>query len=73
MSFSDSDDDFPTIKQILNSTLQTKDFITEDSGPENTIQEVEVALVERGEFADRSRSASGDDSGGSPGKACLPH
>jgi hypothetical protein len=68
-SSDDDDDDLPTIEEILYTTLQKKDFTTEDSSPENTVRGVEeVALEERGGSIDHSRSASGGDSGGSPGE-----
>jgi hypothetical protein len=67
------DDDFPTIEEILCTTLQRKGFRTEDRGLDNAVLGVEeVALGERGDFIANSRSASGDNSGGSPGE-CAHH
>ena len=44
------DDDFPTIEEILCTTLQKQGFTTEDQGPDNTVLGVkEVASEERGD------------------------
>jgi hypothetical protein len=63
------DEDLLTIEDILYTALQKKGFTTADPEPDNTVLGVEeVASEERGGFIDHSRSASGDNSGGSPGE-----
>jgi len=65
----DSDDELPTIEQILYSTLPRDGFITEDSSLENTVQGFEgVACEEVGGFIDHSRSALGNNLGRSSGE-----
>ena len=63
------DDDFPTIEEILYTTLQKEGCTMEESSPANIVQGVkEIALEERDSFIDHSRLASSNDLGRSLGE-----
>jgi hypothetical protein len=70
-SCGDSYDDFPTIEEILYTTLRTNDFRTEDPSQENTVRGVRKAALEKRGYTDHGRSASGDDSGKSLGRSAT--
>jgi hypothetical protein len=64
-----NDDDLPTTKQLLYTTLQREGFVIKDQRPDNTAFGVEEATVEeRGGLIDYNESALSDNLGRSPGE-----
>ena len=60
----DDDNDLPTIKDLLYTTLKKEGFATENSGLGHRVEE-------RADSIDHSRSVSGDSLSGSRGEYAL--
>lgn len=63
-----SDDELPTIEQILSSTTPRDSFMAVDSSLNKPIQGPEGLICETGGFTDHNRSVLGDNLGRSSGE-----